>query len=133
MCSDSYSIPILSLFFLYHPYIPHFLIQRNFHFLVLIVILYILLYLCLKSIYSTAYDNHYINCSVFITLLYMYLYNYGLAALSLPILSLFFLYHPYIPHFLIQRFFSFSSLLPFFTACMHNDTVTRCPIVVVVW
>ena len=26
MCSDSYPIPILSLFFLYHPYIPYFLI-----------------------------------------------------------------------------------------------------------
>ena len=25
MCSDSYAIPILSLFFLYHPYIPYFL------------------------------------------------------------------------------------------------------------
>ena len=34
MCSDSYPIPILSLFFLYHPYIPHFLIQRIFYFLV---------------------------------------------------------------------------------------------------
>ena len=34
MCSDSYPIPILSLFFLYHPYIPHFLIRRIFHFLV---------------------------------------------------------------------------------------------------
>ena len=34
MCSDSYPIPILSLFFLYHPYIPYFLIQRIFHFLV---------------------------------------------------------------------------------------------------
>ena len=38
MCSDSYSIPILSLFFLYHPYIPYFLIQRIFHFLVLFVL-----------------------------------------------------------------------------------------------
>ena len=27
MCSDSYPIPILSLFFLYHPYIPYFLIN----------------------------------------------------------------------------------------------------------
>ena len=26
MCSDSYPIPIFSLFFLYHPYIPYFLI-----------------------------------------------------------------------------------------------------------
>ena len=34
MCSDSYPIPILSLFFLYHPYIPPFLIRRIFHFLV---------------------------------------------------------------------------------------------------
>ena len=33
MC-DSYPIPILSLFFLYHPYIPYFLFQRIFHFLV---------------------------------------------------------------------------------------------------
>ena len=33
MCSDSYPIPILSLFFLYHPYIPYFLIQRIFHFI----------------------------------------------------------------------------------------------------
>ena len=36
MCSDSYPIPILSLFFLYHPYIPSFLIQRIFHFLVIV-------------------------------------------------------------------------------------------------
>ena len=35
MCSDSYPIPILSLFFLYHPYIPSFLIQRIFNFLVM--------------------------------------------------------------------------------------------------
>ena len=34
MCSDSYPIPILSLFFLCHPYIPYILIQRIFHFLV---------------------------------------------------------------------------------------------------
>ena len=32
---------------------------------------------------------------------------------SIPILSLFFLYHPYFKNF------SFSSFLPFFTACMH--------------
>ena len=36
MCSDSYPIPILFVFFLYHPYIPYFLIQRIFHFLVII-------------------------------------------------------------------------------------------------
>ena len=30
MCSDSYPILILSLFFLYHPYIPYILIQRFF-------------------------------------------------------------------------------------------------------
>ena len=36
MCNDSY--PSLScLLFLYHPYIPHFLIQRIFHFLVELV------------------------------------------------------------------------------------------------
>ena len=34
MCNDSYPIPILSPFFLHHPYIPYFLIQRIFHFLV---------------------------------------------------------------------------------------------------
>ena len=34
MCSDSYPIPILSLFFLYHLYIPSILIHRIFHFLV---------------------------------------------------------------------------------------------------
>ena len=43
-----------------------------------------------------------------------------------------FLYHPYIPSFLIRRFFLFSSLLPFFY-CMHACTATRCPIVMVVW
>ena len=32
MCSDSYPIPILSLFFLCHPYILYFLIQRMFSF-----------------------------------------------------------------------------------------------------
>ena len=41
MCSDSYPIPILSLFFLYHPYIPYFLIQRIFHFLLYFVILFL--------------------------------------------------------------------------------------------
>ena len=39
MCSDSYRIPILSLLFLYHPYILYFLIQRIFHFLVCIIIM----------------------------------------------------------------------------------------------
>ena len=39
MCSDSYPIPILSLF-LYHPYIPYFLIQRIFHFLAIFVTVY---------------------------------------------------------------------------------------------
>ena len=34
MCSDSYPIPILSLFFLCHPYIPYFLLQRICYFLV---------------------------------------------------------------------------------------------------
>ena len=34
MCSNSYPIPILSLFFLYHAYIPYFLIQRIFYVLV---------------------------------------------------------------------------------------------------
>ena len=37
MCSNSYPIPILSLFFLYHPYIPSFLIRRKFYFLVIIL------------------------------------------------------------------------------------------------
>ena len=41
----------------------------------------------------------------------------------IPTLSLFFLYHPYIPYFLIRRMFLFSSLLPFFTSCIHH---TRC-------
>ena len=36
---------------------------------------------------------------------------------AIPILSPFFLYHPYIPHSLIRRIFLFSSL-PFFL-CMH--------------
>ena len=45
MCSDSYPIPILSLF-LYHPYIPYFLIQRIFHFLVSFLFL---LHACLYS------------------------------------------------------------------------------------
>ena len=41
----------------------------------------------------------------------------------IPILSLFFLYHP-IPYFLIQRIFSFSSLLPFLLhACMYSHQV----------
>ena len=39
MCSDTYPIPILSLFFLYHPHIPYFLIQRIFHFLVILDIM----------------------------------------------------------------------------------------------
>ena len=46
ICSDSYPIPILSLFFLYHPYIPYFLIQRIFHFLVFFLFL---LHACMYS------------------------------------------------------------------------------------
>ena len=46
MCSDSYPIPSLSLFFLYHPYIPYFLIQRIFHFLVSFLFL---LHACMYS------------------------------------------------------------------------------------
>ena len=38
ICSDSYPIPILSLFFLCHPYIPYFLIERIFHFVVIVMI-----------------------------------------------------------------------------------------------
>ena len=45
MCSDSYPITILSLF-LYHPYIPYFLIQRIFHFLVSFLFL---LHTCMYS------------------------------------------------------------------------------------
>ena len=43
MCSDSYPIPILTLFFLYHPYIPYFLIL---HFLVSFLFL---LHACMYS------------------------------------------------------------------------------------
>ena len=40
---------------------------------------------------------------------------------AIPILSPFFLYHPYIPHSLIRRFFLFSSLPSFFMhACIHK-------------
>ena len=46
MCSDSYPIPILSLFFLYHPYILCFLIQIIFHFLVSFLFL---LHACMYS------------------------------------------------------------------------------------
>ena len=46
MCSDSYPIFILSLFFLYHPYIPSFLIQRIFYFLVSFLFL---LHACMYS------------------------------------------------------------------------------------
>ena len=46
MCSDSYSISILSLFFLYHPYIPYFLIQKNCRFLVSFLFL---LHACMYS------------------------------------------------------------------------------------
>ena len=50
MCSDSYPIPILSLFFLYYPYIPYFLIQRIFYFLVYIHRTeHILRRLCIRS------------------------------------------------------------------------------------
>ena len=41
MCSDSYPIPVLSLFFLYHPYILYFLIQRIFHFLVKVAVYHV--------------------------------------------------------------------------------------------
>ena len=44
----------------------------------------------------------------------------------IPIMSLFFLYHPYIPYFLIQFFFLFSSLLPFLLhACMYSHQVYK--------
>ena len=46
MCSDSYPIPILSLFFLYHPYILYFLIRRIFHFLLSFLFL---LHACIHS------------------------------------------------------------------------------------
>ena len=46
MCNDSYPIPILSPFLLYHPYIPHFLIQRIFPFLVSFLFL---LHACMYS------------------------------------------------------------------------------------
>ena len=52
MCSDLYPIPILSLFFLYHPYIPHFLIQF-FYFLVMYCLRYLLLYTCKQSCLQT--------------------------------------------------------------------------------
>ena len=40
---------------------------------------------------------------------------------SIPILSPFFLYHPYIPHSLIRRIFLFSSLPSFLMhACIHK-------------
>ena len=40
---------------------------------------------------------------------------------AIPILSPFFLYHPYIPHSLIRRIFLFSSLPSFFMhACIHK-------------
>ena len=45
-CNDSYPISILSLIFLYHPYIPSFLIQRNFYFLVSFLFL---LHACMYS------------------------------------------------------------------------------------
>ena len=46
MCSDSYHIPILSPFFLYHPYFPYILIQRIFNFLVSFLFL---LHACMYS------------------------------------------------------------------------------------
>ena len=46
MCSDSFPISILSVFFLYHPYIPSFLIQRIFYFLVLY---YYCNYICIRG------------------------------------------------------------------------------------
>ena len=46
MCSDSYPIPILSLFFSYHPYIPYFLIRRILYFLVSFLFL---LHACMYS------------------------------------------------------------------------------------
>ena len=53
MCNDSNPIPILSLFFLYHPYIPYFLIQRIFHFLVSFLFL---LHACMYS-YQVSNSN----------------------------------------------------------------------------
>ena len=50
LCSDSYPIPILSLFFLY---IPYFLIQRIFHFLISFLFL---LHACMYS--HQAYNSN---------------------------------------------------------------------------
>ena len=47
MCSDSYPIPILSLFFLYHPYVPYFLFQRIFFYF--LVSFLFLLHACMYS------------------------------------------------------------------------------------
>ena len=54
MCSDSYPIPILSLSFLYHPYIPYFLIQEFFYFLVSFLFL---LHACMYSNYIMSNSN----------------------------------------------------------------------------
>ena len=61
MCSDSYPIPILSLFFLYHPYIPYFLIQRIFHFLVSFLFL---LNACMYRMHACMYSYQVSNSNV---------------------------------------------------------------------
>ena len=48
----------------------------------------------------------------------------------IPILSFFFLYHPYYPLLFNSKNFSFSTLLSFFY-CMHACTATRRPILMV--
>ena len=69
MCSDSYPIPILSLFFLYHPYIPPFLIRRIFHFLVSFLFL---LHACMYShqAYNSNGGYHVICKSIFPFIMY---------------------------------------------------------------
>ena len=124
MCSDSYPIPILSLFFLYHPYIPYFLIQRIFHFLVSFLFL----------LHACMYSHQVYNSNGGLAP------NIGITSSTCRHCTLSFLplcaAHPYLVSFLFipslysllfnSKNFSFSSLLPFLLhACMYSHQVSN--------
>ena len=78
MCSDSYPIPILSLYFLYHPSIPYFLIQRIFHFLVSFLFL---LHACMYS-HQVYNSNVGLTPKIGLSTLDGYSYSYVLVVLQ---------------------------------------------------
>ena len=112
MCSDSYPIPISSLFFLYHPYIPYFLIQRIFNFLVSF----------LFSLHACMYSHQVSNSNSGLAPKIGLLLGQSWMAIPMnkhsPGISLLYLFN--------SKNFSFSNLLPLFTAaCMYSHQASN--------